>query len=66
MVLLQALTLSGVLGKAMSSYQLLEVINFKQIEGDLPEIIDYSSLSKDIGTSMRCVWLLEVEQFRKC
>ena len=38
---------TGVLGKAMSSCQLLEVVNFKQIEGDLPEITDYSSLSKD-------------------
>ena len=38
---------TGALGKALPSCQSLDIIPFKNIDGDLPEITDFESLSKD-------------------
>jgi len=38
---------TGTLGKALPSCQSLDIVSFKTIRGDLPEITDFESLSKD-------------------
>jgi hypothetical protein len=38
---------TGALGKALSSCQYLDVVKFEAIDGDLPTITDFTSLSKD-------------------
>lgn len=38
---------TGPLGKSLPSCQSHEIVSFKTIDGDLPEIVDFDSLSKD-------------------
>jgi len=38
---------TGTLGKTLPSCQSLDIVSFKTISGDLPEITDFKSLSKD-------------------
>ena len=56
---------TGALGKALPSCQSQDIVSFKAIAGDLPQITDFEILSKDQNISMRCVWLFKMDRFQK-